>query len=68
MSSRSFAHASHCRQVDLELRLGPVERCRVAVGAMSAGLPKMPCSDQNQRMLSGPPRCSWMPPMAHPPL
>ena len=38
MSSRSFAHASHCRQVGLELRLGLVERCRVAVGAHVSGL------------------------------
>ena len=35
-----------------ELRFGLVERCRVAAVRISAGLPKCPSSDRNQRMLS----------------
>jgi hypothetical protein len=42
----------------LELRLGLFERRRVVVVCTLAGLPTTPYSDQNQRILSGPPR-SW---------
>ena len=38
--------------------LVPAVVARRRVTLIDPGLPKMPCSDQNQRMLSGPPRCS----------
>ena len=58
MSSRSFAHASQRRQA--------ASNCALASSSVAAsplicpldGLQTIPYSDQNQRMLSGPPRCS----------
>jgi hypothetical protein len=51
VSSRSFAHASHCRPVDSNCAVAPSSVAAWPSARMSAGLPKMPCSDQNQRML-----------------
>jgi hypothetical protein len=58
VSSRSLAHASHCRYAASNCALASSSVAASPFRCTFGGLPTTPCSDQNQRMLSGPPRCS----------
>ena len=58
VSSRSFSHVSQRRLAVSNCALASSSVAAWPSVRMSAGLPKMRCSDQNQRMLSGPPGAS----------